>query len=148
MEDDDGVIHARGRSAHRAGSEEEALNLLFLGDVNRAVAETPMNLQSSRSHCVFTMAVERREPGALTVRRGKLNLVDLAGSERRQIRRRRRRAARGEAHQPVPARAGEGGGGAERRGPARALPRQRDDHAPEGLARRELRHGDGGDREP
>ena len=82
LEDDDGVIHARGRSAHRAGSEEEALNLLFLGDVNRAVAETPMNLQSSRSHCVFTMAVERREPGALTVRRGKLNLVDLAGSER------------------------------------------------------------------
>ena len=65
LEDDDGVIHARGRSAHRAGSEEEALNLLFLGDVNRAVAETPMNLQSSRSHCVFTMAVERREPGAL-----------------------------------------------------------------------------------
>lgn len=82
LEDDDGVIHARGRSAHRAGSEEEALNLLFLGDVNRAVAETPMNLQSSRSHCVFTMVVERREPGALTVRRGKLNLVDLAGSER------------------------------------------------------------------
>ena len=82
LEDDDGVIHARGCSAHRAGSEEEALNLLFLGDVNRAVAETPMNLQSSRSHCVFTMAVERREPGALTVRRGKLNLVDLAGSER------------------------------------------------------------------
>ena len=82
LEDDDGVIHARGCSAHRAGSEEEALNLLFLGDVNRAVAETPMNLQSSRSHCVFTMLVERREPGALTVRRGKLNLVDLAGSER------------------------------------------------------------------
>ena len=82
LEDDDGVIHARGCSAHRAGSEEEALNLLFLGDVNRAVAETPMNLQSSRSHCVFTMVVERREPGALTVRRGKLNLVDLAGSER------------------------------------------------------------------
>ena len=82
LEADDGVIHARGCSAHRAGSEEDALNLLFLGDVNRAVAETPMNLQSSRSHCVFTMAVERREPGALTVRRGKLNLVDLAGSER------------------------------------------------------------------
>ena len=82
LEADDGVIHARGCSAHRAGSEEDALNLLFLGDVNRAVAETPMNLNSSRSHCVFTMTVERREPGALTVRRGKIHLVDLAGSER------------------------------------------------------------------
>ena len=82
LEDDDGVIHARGCSAHRAGSEEDALNLLFLGDVNRAVAETPMNPRSSRSHCVFTMTVERREPGALTVRRGKIHLVDLAGSER------------------------------------------------------------------
>jgi kinesin family protein 6/9 len=82
LEDDDGVIHARGCSSHRAGSEEDALNLLFLGDVNRAVAETPMNLQSSRSHCVFTMSVERRVAGSETVRRGKIHLVDLAGSER------------------------------------------------------------------
>ena len=42
----------------------------------------PMNLQSSRSHCVFTMSVERRVAGSETVRRGKIHLVDLAGSER------------------------------------------------------------------
>ena len=108
LEDDDGVVHARGCSVHRASSEEDALNLLFLGDVNRAVAETPMNLASSRSHCVFTMNVSRREVGSEVVRKGKvrvgafakarlpdcsyttntfllqskMHLVDLAGSER------------------------------------------------------------------
>ena len=35
---------------HRATSEEEALNLLFLGDTNRAISETAMNQASSRSH--------------------------------------------------------------------------------------------------
>ncbi len=40
---------------HRATSEEEALNLLFLGDTNRAISETAMNQASSRSHCLFTV---------------------------------------------------------------------------------------------
>ena len=66
----------------RAETEEEALNLLFLGDTNRMIAETPMNLASSRSHCVFTLHLEARRGGGDTVRRSKLNLVDLAGSER------------------------------------------------------------------
>jgi hypothetical protein len=48
--------------------EEEALNLLFLGDTNRAIAETPMNLASSRSHCLFTVFVESRTRGSDTVR--------------------------------------------------------------------------------
>lgn len=82
LEDDDGVVHTKGCSIHRAGSEEDALNLLFLGDVNRAVAETPMNLASSRSHCVFTMQIEKRETGSEVVKKGKIHLVDLAGSER------------------------------------------------------------------
>lgn len=46
---------------HKAGNEEEALNLLFLGDTNRAVSSTAMNLVSSRSHCIFTIAIESRE---------------------------------------------------------------------------------------
>jgi kinesin family member 6/9 len=66
----------------RASTAEEALNLLFLGDTNRMIAETPMNLASSRSHCVFTMHLEARRPGESVVRRSKLHLVDLAGSER------------------------------------------------------------------
>ena len=31
-----------------AANEEDALNLLFLGDTNRTIAETPMNMASSR----------------------------------------------------------------------------------------------------
>ena len=44
QEGDDGEVHMRNMSYHRAASEEEALNLLFLGDTNRAITETPMNM--------------------------------------------------------------------------------------------------------
>jgi kinesin family member 6/9 len=108
-EDEDGKYHMRGLSLNRcaplpqasarkpavpltasrlnsrpcrASTEEEALNLLFLGDTNRMIAETPMNMASSRSHCVFTLHLEVRRPGEAVVRRSKLHLVDLAGSER------------------------------------------------------------------
>ena len=63
-------------------NEEEALNLLFLGDTNRMISSTPMNMASSRSHCIFTANVEARKVGEDTVRKSKLHLVDLAGSER------------------------------------------------------------------
>ncbi|KAL3687670.1 hypothetical protein R1sor_013979 [Riccia sorocarpa] len=63
-------------------NEEEALNLLFVGDTNRMISATPMNPASSRSHCIFTVSVEARKAGEDTVRRSKLHLVDLAGSER------------------------------------------------------------------
>eukprot|EP00892_Ulva_mutabilis_P001049 jgi/Ulvmu1/10945/UM007_0124.1 len=82
LEDDEGRFHMRQLSLNPASSEEDALNLLFLGDTNRMIAETPMNMASSRSHCVFTLHLEARRPGEATVRRSKLHLVDLAGSER------------------------------------------------------------------
>ena len=59
--EDDGNVHLRGLSTHLCNTEEEALNLLFLGDTNRAISETPMNLASSRSHCIFTVSVECQE---------------------------------------------------------------------------------------
>ena len=82
MEDEEGCVHLRGLSQHQASSEEDALNMLFLGDTNRAIAETPLNLASSRSHCIFTVSLESSEEGSSVVRRSKLHLVDLAGSER------------------------------------------------------------------
>ncbi|XP_018422884.1 PREDICTED: kinesin-like protein KIF6 [Nanorana parkeri] len=82
MEDPDQNIHLKNLSLHQANTEEEALNLLFLGDTNRMIAETPMNQASTRSHCIFTMHISSKEPGSATVRRSKLHLVDLAGSER------------------------------------------------------------------
>ena len=81
-EDDDGELHFSNLSVHRANTEEEALNLLFLGDTNRAISETPMNMASSRSHCIFSVSIEARVAGTEKIRRSKLNLVDLAGSER------------------------------------------------------------------
>eukprot|EP00899_Mesostigma_viride_P007228 jgi/Mesvir1/16506/Mv10060-RA.1 len=82
QEDEENRIHLRNLSAHQATNEEEALNLLFLGDTCRAVSATPMNMASSRSHCMFTVSIEGRRSGEATVRRSKLNIVDLAGSER------------------------------------------------------------------
>ena len=82
LEDDSGNYHLKNLSLHPADNEEEALNLLFMGDTNRAVAETPMNMASSRSHCIFSIAIECRLLNSDKVRRSKLHLVDLAGSER------------------------------------------------------------------
>lgn len=52
---------------------------------NRSVGATLMNADSSRSHSIFTIYIERISTEALesdNVKFGKLNLVDLAGSER------------------------------------------------------------------
>lgn len=46
------------------------------------IAETPMNLASTRSHCIFTIRITSRARDSAVVRRSKLHLVDLAGSER------------------------------------------------------------------
>ncbi len=82
MEDEDGNFHFKNLSVHQAANEEDALNLLFVGDTNRAIGETEMNQSSSRSHCIFILMIEGRKHGSDTVIRSKLNLVDLAGSER------------------------------------------------------------------
>eukprot|EP00743_Colponemidia_sp_Colp-15_P003509 GILK01003787.1.p1 GENE.GILK01003787.1~~GILK01003787.1.p1 ORF type:complete len:816 (-),score=173.29 GILK01003787.1:280-2688(-) len=81
-EDDDGNIHLRNLSYHHCANEEDAIQLLFVGDANRVIAETPMNDASTRSHCIFTVNIEARHAGSDVVRKSKLHLVDLAGSER------------------------------------------------------------------
>eukprot|EP00835_Amoeboradix_gromovi_P002145 NODE_115_length_19014_cov_0.489664.p2 type:complete len:630 gc:universal NODE_115_length_19014_cov_0.489664:10587-8698(-) len=82
MEDDAGSFHLRNLAIMPCHSVEDAMNLLFLGDTNKMMAETPSNPQSSRSHCVFTIHVTRFEVGSLKVCKSQLHLVDLAGSER------------------------------------------------------------------
>lgn len=44
LEDEHGNFHLKNLSMHPAETEEDALNLLFMGDTNRAIAETPMNM--------------------------------------------------------------------------------------------------------
>ena len=61
------------------------MQLMLTGASNRAIGETKMNRQSSRSHSVFSMRVECHtiaDGGVTHVRYGTLHLVDLAGSER------------------------------------------------------------------
>ncbi|XP_059163780.1 kinesin-like protein KIF6 [Physella acuta] len=82
LEDSDQNIHLKNLTVHQAATEEDALNLLFMGDTNRMIAETPMNQASSRSHCIFTVHLTCKEEGSATICRSKLHLVDLAGSER------------------------------------------------------------------
>ena len=79
-----GTITVKGLTLAVANSEEEAMNLFFEGETNRAIAEHQLNSASSRSHCILTLHVESRSrvESADRVLSSKLNMVDLAGSER------------------------------------------------------------------
>jgi len=83
-ENEEGRVHMSNLGQVPVASKEDALNLLFVGDTNRVICATPMNDQSSRSHCIFTLYVTTRPLGGENgkVKVSKLHLVDLAGSER------------------------------------------------------------------
>ena len=51
MEDSDQNIHLKNLSTQEASNEEEALNLLFLGDTNRMIAEVCV-------HCAYVHLCE------------------------------------------------------------------------------------------
>lgn len=82
LEDEEGKLHFNNLSTREVSTQQEALDLLFLGDTNRAVAETPMNLHSSRSHCIFTIHIEQQKLDENVLLKSKLHIIDLAGSER------------------------------------------------------------------
>jgi kinesin family protein 6/9 len=79
-----GRVVVKGLSKVEAATEEAALNFFFEGETNRAMAEHQLNINSTRSHCVFTIFLESRSriESSEKVISSKLNLVDLAGSER------------------------------------------------------------------
>lgn len=80
-------VWVEGCREERVCEAGEALRLFEEGSRNRHVAETAMNRESSRSHCVFTLTLtSKKVEGALMdVRESRFNLVDLAGSERQQL---------------------------------------------------------------
>ena len=82
LEDDNRCVHLQNLGEYAVTNVQDALELLFRGDTNRIVCETPSNDASSRSHCLFTVTLEARDAGSGKLRRSKLHLVDLAGSER------------------------------------------------------------------
>ncbi|XP_073388850.1 uncharacterized protein [Physcomitrium patens] len=86
-------IFVAGLREEIADSVEQVIAVLERGEAQRHLAETDMNVNSSRSHTIFRMVIESRDkshdstqdsdPSAQdAVRVSALNLVDLAGSER------------------------------------------------------------------
>ncbi|XP_022654084.1 kinesin-like protein KIF3B [Varroa jacobsoni] len=80
-------VHVKDLSSFVCKSVQEIERVMTVGNQNRAVGRTNMNLHSSRSHAIFIITVEHSDieehtESAATIRVGKLNLVDLAGSER------------------------------------------------------------------
>lgn len=82
--DDAKGTSVRGLTLIDVANEQEALDCLFKGELQRTVAEHQLNKRSNRSHCIFTlhMAQKSRAGGNERVTHSKLHLVDLAGSER------------------------------------------------------------------
>lgn len=64
----------------------DAIKILIRGARNRHIGSTNMNMESSRSHSVFSMVIEqqRSREGVTNVMKSKINFVDLAGSERQK----------------------------------------------------------------
>ncbi|KAF0683560.1 Aste57867_24417 [Aphanomyces stellatus] len=84
QENDKGQTFVKGLLKPVVENEGAALDFLFQGETNRTIAEHCLNNASTRSHCIFSLHIDKR-PTADTkgpVVSSKLNLVDLAGSER------------------------------------------------------------------
>lgn len=77
--DNKGRIKFQNLSIHSVKNLPEALKLIKKGDLRRKIAPTPMNIQSSRSHCICTIYLTRKKSDSPIIYESKLNLVDLAG---------------------------------------------------------------------
>eukprot|EP01097_Dermamoeba_algensis_P002894 TRINITY_DN2150_c0_g1_i5.p1 TRINITY_DN2150_c0_g1~~TRINITY_DN2150_c0_g1_i5.p1 ORF type:complete len:365 (-),score=85.45 TRINITY_DN2150_c0_g1_i5:1286-2263(-) len=75
-------IWVEGQTEQYVANETEVMNLMKLGSQNRAIAETKMNQESSRSHSLFIVTISQRNTKTETTKIGRLYLVDLAGSEK------------------------------------------------------------------
>ena len=77
-------VFVRGLNEIPVASENEALNLLFSGELARTTAQHKLNRRSNRSHSIFTVYIQQRQKSGINERvtHSKLHLVDLAGSER------------------------------------------------------------------
>ncbi|KAJ1441202.1 P-loop containing nucleoside triphosphate hydrolase [Sesbania bispinosa] len=76
------LFHISRERAVPVTCTQDVLDLMRIGQKNRAVGATALNERSSRSHSVLTVHVRGMELVSNSVLRGCLHLVDLAGSER------------------------------------------------------------------
>uniref|UniRef100_A0A804QZH2 Kinesin motor domain-containing protein n=1 Tax=Zea mays TaxID=4577 RepID=A0A804QZH2_MAIZE len=70
-------------SLHPVKSTLDVLQLMEIGQTNRAVGSTALNERSSRSHSILTVHVRGVDLKNGSTSRGCLHLIDLAGSERK-----------------------------------------------------------------
>lgn len=75
-------VFVQDLSGYVVHTPEELESLMRLGEKNRSVGATDVNVASSRSHTIFTITLESAPACGGRVTRAKLQLVDLAGSER------------------------------------------------------------------
>ena len=76
-----GVV-IEGLSEVYLSSIDEFFEYVDLSQSNRKVAETKLNHNSSRSHCILILEVTQSFKKEKLIKKGTLNLVDLAGSEK------------------------------------------------------------------
>lgn len=79
-------VYLEGLAEVGVQSRSDALDILAKGLANRHTGATSMNLESSRSHSVFTLKVSSQSThmGVCKVRHSQFHFVDLAGSERQK----------------------------------------------------------------
>ena len=71
-----------GLSEVYLSSINEFFEYVELSQINRKTAETKLNHNSSRSHCILILEVTQSFKKEKIIKKGTLNLVDLAGSEK------------------------------------------------------------------
>ncbi|BDA46057.1 probable Kinesin-like protein KIF9 at N-terminal half [Coccomyxa sp. Obi] len=76
-----GVVALNNVQRIKCSTAAAALDVLAMGQSNRAIAGHALNSRSSRSHAIFTLWCETIQPDGQTYL-SKFNMVDLAGSER------------------------------------------------------------------
>ncbi|GMH44105.1 hypothetical protein BSKO_12039 [Bryopsis sp. KO-2023] len=77
-----GIVRVEGARICAAKSSGELMKVFQAGLRKRKTAATMLNIQSSRSHLIFTMLLERHNMTTGARSRSKITFVDLAGSER------------------------------------------------------------------
>lgn len=76
------MIVVSGATVLEMHSAEELITTFEEGHRHRHVAETQLNIASSRSHLIMSIIVEATDLQTRAQTRGKLSFIDLAGSER------------------------------------------------------------------
>ena len=85
IREDKGLTFLESCTEIHVASLKEVMEVIRKGQDNRHVAATNMNMESSRSHAVFTAYIRTQtlhNDGQKVVRSSRFHIVDLAGSER------------------------------------------------------------------